>query len=183
MKVAFYGGSFNPPHYGHFLATAWAIFSGEVEQVWMVPSYRHPFGKDMAPYEDRLNMCRIGVAGMEPQIYVSDCERELQTIYTIDTIEQLYVRYPQHQFRLLVGSDILQEQKQWKSFERLILIAPLLQVPRAGYTTHYIPYALPQVSSTEIRQLISLGQSIDGYTPSSIIRYILEHHLYSTSPS
>ena len=78
MRTAFFGGSFNPPHVGHFLAAAWVLCSGEVDEVWMVPCYKHAFGKALLPYEHRLAMCRLGAGLLNPErIRLSNIEEEL----------------------------------------------------------------------------------------------------------
>ena len=42
--VAFYGGSFNPPHVAHVLAAAWALASVPLARLLVVPTFEHPFG-------------------------------------------------------------------------------------------------------------------------------------------
>ena len=179
MRIAFYGGSFNPPHYAHFLAATWALCSGEVERVWMAPCYRHAFGKKLAPYEDRLEMCRLGAAALAPAVEISDCERRLDTIFTVDTLAGLQELFPQHRFRLLVGSDILDETEQWREFDRLVSLAPLLVAPRGGYqTANPLGFALPRISSSRIRSRLRRGLSVEGAVPPPIIAYIEMRNLY-----
>ena len=56
-----YGGSFNPPHIAHAMVASWLVWSGEVDQVWIVPVYQHAFEKIMV--SDWLPMQRefVGV--------------------------------------------------------------------------------------------------------------------------
>ena len=62
-RIALYGGSFNPPHAGHLLVTAYVLATCEVDGLWLMPAFRHPFGKELAPFEDRVEMCRR-IAGL-----------------------------------------------------------------------------------------------------------------------
>lgn len=182
MRVAFYGGSFNPPHYGHFLAAAWALCSGEIDQVWMVPCFDHAFGKTLAPYEHRIAMCRLGAKPLNPQLQVSTVEQELGgTSYTIDTVEYLQRQHPDTQFRLLVGTDILHEKNAWKEFDRLLSLAPLLVVPRATTEQATAP-ELPAISSSHIRELLQQKQDPSSHIPPPILTYIQAHHLYPPAP-
>ncbi|TNE44038.1 MAG: nicotinate-nicotinamide nucleotide adenylyltransferase [Deltaproteobacteria bacterium] len=180
MRVGFYGGSFNPPHFSHFLAASWALCSGEVDEVWMVPCYQHAFGKILAPYEDRIKMCEIGASGLGPHIKVSDCERHIQSSYTVDVLETLCQKFPTHRFRLMVGSDIAEETKEWKSFELLAELAPPLWIPRGGYHSDSLGFSLPEVSSSAIRSRLQQGLSVEGALPNTIVSYIEEKQLYRT---
>ena len=58
MRVALFGGSFNPPHYGHVLAAHYALMRYGVDEVWVLPVLDHPYDKDLAPFEQRLDWCR-----------------------------------------------------------------------------------------------------------------------------
>ncbi len=174
-RVALFGGSFNPPHYGHFLAASWALLDGSVGEVWMLPCFRHAFGKELAPFEDRIEMCKLGAELLSEKIKVFDWERRFETIYTVDTIARLKELYPEIEFRLLIGSDILNERELWKDFLRIEELAPPLVAPRGGFGTRQL---LPQLSSTEIRDLIRNGEPIEDLVPKPIAEYIAHRRLY-----
>lgn len=184
MRVGFYGGSFNPPHYSHFLAATWALCSGSVDQVWMVPCFRHAFGKDLVAYEHRIAMCHLGIQAFGPQIQVSDCESHVQSPYTIDTLLFLQEQFPHTQFRLMIGSDIAHETPAWKSFSRLATMAPPLWIPRGGYPIdNPLGFSLPEISSSLLRDRLAQGLSIEGCLPPSISAYIQNHNLYPAKDS
>ncbi len=181
LTTALFGGSFNPPHYGHFLAAAWALLSGQVDEVWMMPAYRHPFGKELAPFDHRVEMCRLGCSALSERIKVVEWEREFNTVYTVDTVRLLKSKFPSRRFRLLIGSDILGERDKWKDFEVLEKLAPPLIAPRGGFSDVYspIPPLLPELSSREIRQKIASGDSsVEYLLPPAVLGYIREHGLY-----
>ena len=186
MRVAFYGGSFNPPHFSHFLAATWALCTGEVDEVWMVPCYSHAFSKKLLPFEHRVAMCQIGADQIGPKIRVCTIEEELSSVsYTIDTIKALQKKHPSYHFRLLVGMDILHEKDAWRSFDELIQLAPLLVLGRGGVTPLWEDdlaqtIELPEISSTEIRNHLENNQDISHLVPKPIVEYIRQHQLYQT---
>ncbi len=55
--VAIYGGSFDPPHFGHAMVIAWLLWSGTASEVWLVPTFQHAFDKPLAPFELRAGLC------------------------------------------------------------------------------------------------------------------------------
>ena len=74
MDVALLGGSFNPPHVGHLMASLYLRSVVGCDEVWLVPSFNHPFGKPLEPFEDRVNMCRAMGADLGPWFKVSRAE-------------------------------------------------------------------------------------------------------------
>ena len=62
MHIALFGGSFNPPHVGHMMAAYYVIATRPVDKLWLMPAYRHPFGKRLAPFDDRVKMCELAAA-------------------------------------------------------------------------------------------------------------------------
>lgn len=179
MQIGFYGGSFNPPHLSHFMAAVWALCTAEVDEVWMVPCFQHAFGKDLAPYDDRLTMCRLGAEQLGPHVKVSDCERELQSSYTIEVIQALSQQHPEHQFRLMIGSDIRAEIDQWHRFSELEALAPPLWIPRGGFSAENpLGFALPKISSSEVRSRLQAGKSVEGALPQPVARFIERFKCY-----
>jgi len=66
MRVAIYGGSFNPPHVAHQLAALYVLETQPVDELWFVPCFKHPFEKALESFEDRLEMCRRAAAPLGP---------------------------------------------------------------------------------------------------------------------
>ncbi|HWV38194.1 MAG TPA: nicotinate (nicotinamide) nucleotide adenylyltransferase [Vulgatibacter sp.] len=179
-RVALYGGSFNPPHVGHLLVAAYVLATGGVDEIWLLPSHRHPFGKQLAPFDDRVAMCRLLASYFAKGVSVSTIEEELGGAgFTIDTVRALIARHPDHAFRLVVGSDILDEAPKWRDFAELERLAPLLVVARGG---HPHPRAqgpvMPPVSSTEVRERLAEGRGADRLVPRAVLDYIRKDALY-----
>ena len=70
-----------------------------------------------------------------PQIVVSDLERELGTIYTVDTLVALKHRYPAFRFVWLMGADNLRQIPKWKDWRRVFRLVPIAIFPRPSYST------------------------------------------------
>lgn len=126
-------------------------------------------------------MCRLAVEGID-NIDVSDIEGAREGVsYMVDTLEELSRQRPNDTFRLVVGSDILSETKQWKDFDRIERLAPLLVVPRLDETTREKAddaYQLPEVSSTEVRERLAGGKSAADRLSPRVADYIRQHGLY-----
>jgi len=185
MKIAVFGGSFNPPHLAHLMACVYALSREDVDGVLMVPCARHPFGKPLAPFEHRLAMCKLAVEGVVERVEVSDIEAAREGVsYMIDTIEELMRRRPRDTFRLLAGSDITGETARWRDFDRLRQLAPPLVIPRLGVETlneavqsHH--FVLPDISSIDIRERLARGDVPRELLPRRVADYIAAHGLYS----
>jgi nicotinate-nucleotide adenylyltransferase len=180
-EVALLGGSFNPPHVGHVMAAWWALATQGVQEVWLLPSWRHPFGKPLAPWEDRVRMCELAIAAIRGA-HVCTAEAELADDplvgKTARTLEHLCSKHPDHRFALLVGSDILRETDRWYRFDRVRELARLVVVGRQGFDEAPGAPSLPAVSSSAIREAISRGEPVDGLVPRRVAEYIRERALF-----
>jgi nicotinate-nucleotide adenylyltransferase len=179
--VALFGGSFNPPHVAHQMACLWVLETQPVDEVLIVPTWRHAFDKALASFDDRLEMCRLAMAPLGPRVAVSSIERDLggEASRTFLTLEALAARRPDARFRVVIGSDILPEKEKWYRWSDIERIAPPLVVGRQGYPSAGAARVdIPGVSSTEIRARIERGDSIEGLVPRSVARYIEERGLY-----
>ena len=159
MKIAVYGGSFNPPHIAHAMVASWLVWSGKVDQVLIVPVYQHAFekihGKRLISYETRVLWCRLMAETLGPSYKVSEVESRLPTpSYSIDTLRALQSEHPQHQFRLVVGADVVSQLPQWKEWAEIERLFTPIIVGRVGYDGHRSPMVFPDVSSTAIREAV-----------------------------
>ena len=189
MKIGIYGGSFNPPHYGHFLFAESCIKNKLVDLVIFVPTGDDYQKASLAPAIDRLQMVKkmvSGVASME----VSDYEVRNGKKYTYETLEHFQKKYPGDSFFLLMGSDNLKEFFTWKKPDWIFKHATLLVSNRDGmdgsaYTKEYpflpiqfVSFSLPPISSTMIRKKMKSQESCVSFLSPSVLLYIKEHGLY-----
>lgn len=177
MRVAIFGGSFDPPHVGHVLAASWVLSTAEVDAIWVVPALEHAFAKPLTGFGHRRRMVELAFAPLR-RVTVSDLEAQLGgASYTVRTLEELSRRHPGVSLRLMIGSDLVEQVPRWKEGARVPALAPLLVVGRGGHDDGR-PLAMPEVSSTEIRERLRTGRSVDGLVPRSVIAYIAGHGLY-----
>jgi nicotinate-nucleotide adenylyltransferase len=194
-RVAIFGGSFNPPHVGHVLAVVYALSTAPIDEVLVVPVYQHPFAKDLAPFADRLELCRLAL-GWLPRVTISTVEEELGgESRTLRTVEHLRAAHPECTLRLLVGADVLGDLPKWHRWDRIAELAPPLVLVRNGLQ----PLAgqpgvtwvgehggappepvLPRVSSTEIREALAAGNvdAVRGLVPAAVLDYIMARGLF-----
>jgi nicotinate-nucleotide adenylyltransferase len=160
MKVAFYGGSFNPPHVGHVLAAAYLTTVAGFERVLVVPVFEHAFDKALLDFEERVALCRLAFAQLA-NVEVSTIEAELsRPSFTVKTIEALRQRHPEWEFCLAVGADVLPEIARWHRSDELLRLAPLHVMGRRGYDNPAgIEPLLPEVSSSELRQWLQAPEA------------------------
>lgn len=179
--VAFFGGSFNPPHVGHVLAVSYVLATQPVDEVRIVPCFRHPFAKELASFEDRFAMCELAM-GWLPRTTVSRVEQELGgESRTLRTLRHLYATEPGNQFRLVVGADVLLEGSRWHGFDEIRKIAPPIVLGRAGVVAPGAPPPLlPDVSSTKVREALIAGarDELESIVPRAVLSYIEAHGLY-----
>ena len=194
-----FGGSFNPPHVAHVLAAVYALSIAPIDAVLVVPVYRHPFAKELASFEDRLEMCRLAL-GWIPNVEISTLEQELGgESLTLRTVEALASRHPDWALRLLVGADVLADLPRWHRFDRIAEISPPLVLGRVGVLSPSGPPpaafhpsvpavpprpVLPAISSTELRKALAEGdlELCRASVPAAVLDYIAAHGLYGRPP-
>jgi nicotinate-nucleotide adenylyltransferase len=182
MEIGLYFGSFNPIHHGHLIVASHVLQNEEFDQVWFVVSPQNPFKKEsglLNAYQ-RLYLTRLatdGVAGFR----VSDVEFGLPVpSYTINTVEYLENKYPDHRFSMLIGSDSLQNIDKWKRSQDLFTNRRVIIYPREG---HPVPgnakegwktcnAPMMNISASLIRRIIKNNDSIRYYVPENVRKEI-----------
>jgi nicotinate-nucleotide adenylyltransferase len=177
-----FGGSFNPPHVAHLLAVTYALAFAPVDEVLVVPVFQHPFAKELAPFDDRFEMCRLAM-GWIPGVTISTVERELGgESKTLRTIEHLAAEHPTWTFRLLIGADVVADAPKWHRFDKVAELAPPFVLGRNGTRVESTPEPiLPRVSSTEVRAALARGDedAVRVLVPPRVLDYIRAQRLYA----
>lgn len=199
MKIAIYGGSFNPPHLGHYSAACAVVDAIHPDKLLIMPANLPPH-KLLAPNspspEERLTMCRLAFGDI-PCAEVSDLELSRGGLsYTSDTVSQLRKAWPDDALYLLIGTDMLLSFTAWHEFEYILSECTLLVLSRdygedarlteaaehlrAQYhaSVRVIPCAPVPAASTVIRQEISQGAR-PRQLSEKVYQYIVSHHYYS----
>ena len=183
-RVAVFGGSFDPPHLGHILSVAWTISAGDVDEVWVIPTWKHAFGKEHgADFDARAAMCELAFAPFAG-VSVSDVERRLGGVSrTLQTLEALATEHPDVELRLLIGADVLPTTDGWHRWDDIVRLAPPLVIGREGYPEPAeCPVSIPNVSSTEVRVALEQSSDLSGLVPSAVVDYIHQRGLYREAP-
>ena len=183
MRIALLGGSFNPPHVGHQLAAQYVHATQEVDEVWLMPAYQHPFGKALAPFEHRVRMCEVMCQDSSGWMKTSRVEQEVAehggTGYTVETLGYLRGKHPETRFSLIIGSDILKDLPNWKSFDQIERMVQVLVLYRARYPAkNTLGPPLAEVSSTQIRDMLSRGERPSELVPARVLDYAHQTGLY-----
>lgn len=192
--VALLGGSFNPPHVAHLLVARYVLATAPVDEVWLLPTYRHALGKTLVPFAERVAMCELLAAAAGGGVRVSRFEEELAqrpdfvSSRTVHLLEALAVARPDVTPRLVIGTDILHERHQWLRWDDVVRLAPPIVVGRAGV----MPPAdwpgpapaldMPGVSSTDLRARLARGEAPHGLLPAGVLGYIEARGLYRPTP-
>lgn len=199
MKIAIFGGSFNPVHSGHLhLAEAYRR-SLQLDRIYFVPAASPPWkaGEEIAPAPDRLQMVRLAVQN-NPFWVVSDCELQREGVsYTVDTVQLFQRLFPADDLFLIVGSDQFLQFERWKAYKTIASAVTVCTAPRAhglsraqllehgrmiGLPRVFVlkpdTYSVLEISSTEIRTRLHAHQSIRGLVPAEVEKYIYERGLY-----
>lgn len=190
-RVALFGGSFNPPHIAHALVALYVRETQPVDEVWFVPVYAHAFGKDLAPYEDRIAMCELVARSLGPGVRVSRAEQELAAkpgftvSRTLDLLIHLEQQDPSRTYRNVIGADILGETHKWYRWDDVVAKAPLIAIGRSGHAAPpgsiMTGVTMPEISATRVRDLLRAGdlETASQLLPREVLRYIAEHTLYT----
>jgi nicotinate-nucleotide adenylyltransferase len=131
-RIAVFGGSFNPIHYGHLLLADEVAEALALDRVLFVPAGHPPHkpATDLAPASERFAMVALAVAG-HPKFAVSDLELTRPgPSYTVDTLSAL--ARPGDELFLLIGSETFLDLLSWREPRRVAQLARLVVVPRTG---------------------------------------------------
>jgi nicotinate-nucleotide adenylyltransferase len=188
-RIGLFGGSFNPPHVAHQLVALYVLETCEIDELWFVPTFVHPFHKELVPFEDRVEMCRLAAEPLGARVRVSRAEEELArqpdfvASRTYDLVQLLLAQDPEHQFRLVIGADILRETDKWYRWDDLAQLAPPIVIGRSGFAlpdgSTETGIAMPEISATRARALLAAGDpAAAALLPRQILRYIAARGLY-----
>lgn len=194
MKIALFGGSFDPVHKEHIEYIKAAKKALLLDKVIVIPSYLAPHKElgSVASGGDRLNMCRLALEDL-PYAEVSDFELSRQEkSYSYITVEHFANLYRGSELYFLVGADMLEDFFTWKNPERILAAATLVACGRGSESaanTHRrfkerfdrdyteIPFTGDTTSSTELRVRLAFGKETEGLDV-RVLDYIEKKGLY-----
>jgi nicotinate-nucleotide adenylyltransferase len=207
VRIAFFGGTFDPPHVGHMLAASDAFEGLALDQLVFIPAAQQPLkvGSTVAPAADRARMLELAIGG-DARFAMDAVEIARAGLsFTVETLETLAVQGPSDDRFLLLGADVLESFPRWREPRRIAQLARLAilrrvsalatgsgEVPSAAAIVARLrsvigddlpaPVVLDtrrvDVSSTEIRDRARAGRSLRGFVADAVGQYIDAHGLY-----
>ncbi|HXR38718.1 MAG TPA: nicotinate (nicotinamide) nucleotide adenylyltransferase [Terracidiphilus sp.] len=147
-RIAFFGGSFDPPHLGHLAVARAARAALALDTVLFAPVGAQPLKPEgpTASFDDRVAMTRLAIAG-EPGLSVSLVDAPKPTAtpnYTVDTLLRLRAELPADGvLYCLMGADSFLGLRRWHSAAQIPFVAPLVVASRPGQPLDDLVAALP----------------------------------------
>ena len=189
QRIGLFGGSFDPVHLGHLLVAQAAREELDLARLVFIPAAQSPFkpGSLPTPASERLRLLRLALAGK------TWCEIDEQEIrrggvsYTIDTVRDYAVRFPEAQLFYLIGADHLPQLPKWRAAEELARLVEFVVIPRPGQAATPFPppfrgrwlVGFPLgVSSSQIRARVKAGLPIAHLVPDCVAEAICNNRLY-----
>lgn len=184
-RVGILGGTFDPPHIGHFIIADEVRAALQLDEIWFIPNNEPPHkGKALTDNNHRLAMLQLVIKENECfRVNTIELEREGKS-YTIDTIYALNELHPDIKFYFIIGGDMVEYLPHWKDIDELVKMIEFVGVKRhqydlkSPYPVKEVQIPLIDISSTEIRKRIKSGEPFQFYLPKEVYRYIKEHRLY-----
>ncbi len=183
QKIGIYGGTFDPVHHAHLILAREALEQLELSEVIIVPAAisPHKLNARPTPAAIRLEMLQTAIAG-EPRFRIDDQElRREPPSFTIDTIEAMPRAEPERELFYFLGSDNLPRLHTWHRFEELRKLVTFVVLDRgigAAAGDWLVIRRQIDVSSTEIRNRVATGRSIQYLVPTGVAEIIKRHQLY-----
>ncbi|MDR2954031.1 MAG: nicotinate-nucleotide adenylyltransferase [Prevotella sp.] len=191
MKIGIFSGSFNPIHMGHLILANYISEFTDIEEVWFVVSPQSPLKSksELSNEHIRLEMVTLALEKY-PRLKASDFEFHLpRPSYTINTLDALQEKYPEHIFTLIIGADNWSTFENWKEHDIILEKYNIMVYPRLGFRlaipskqktkVEALESPIIEISSTFIREAISNGKEIRTFLPDEIYEYIIRNKLYN----
>ncbi len=196
-RYGVFGGSFNPPHYGHIQLCNYVRRTMMLDRLILMPTGDNPFKDEGAvSREDRLEMLERAAAEIAGgEISRMEIDRSGKS-YTVDTMAALTAGENAEMY-FICGSDILFQLREWKDTERLCSLTRFITVLRQGVDNSGALYEAEAlngkygarialltgyrpdgISSSEVRRRLAAGEDTDGLIPAAVSDYIERHGLY-----
>jgi nicotinate-nucleotide adenylyltransferase len=189
MKIGLFFGSFNPIHMGHLIIANLMAETTDLKKVWFVVSPQNPFkpSKGLLHEFDRYDMVRAAIFN-NFNLEVSDIEFHLpKPSYTIHTLVHLHEKFPDKEFKIIMGEDNLASFTRWKNYERILEDYGLYVYRRPNVqlselhshpNVTFVEAPLLDISATFIRNCIRNKQSVRYLVPDVVEEMIRAKGFY-----
>lgn len=199
-RIGIYGGTFNPPHLGHFRGAEYALKQLQLDRLLMIPTHTAPHKEgiqEMPSPQQRLRMVQLGLGDRE-NIVASDLEINRGGIsYTADTVQQVAHLYPDAELFLIIGTDMFAQFDQWREPQKILEHATLAVLCRGekgeqkaieetlprltamGARVQVLENPITAISSSDLRRMIAFRCASD-FLPQPVEEFILRNGLYES---
>jgi nicotinate-nucleotide adenylyltransferase len=149
MRIAFFGGTFDPPHRGHLAIAQASADRLLLDRVLFAPVGSQPLKHDssVASFEDRVAMVKLAIAGSARfELSTIDAPRpDNRPNYTIDTIRLLERSLkPEDQLFCLIGADSFLSLPRWYRAGELLVACKFIIAGRPGSDFQSAAKTLPK---------------------------------------
>jgi nicotinate-nucleotide adenylyltransferase len=186
MRIALFGGTFDPIHHGHLILARDAIEQLTLDRVIFIPAALSPHKPSLvpAPSVSRRAMIMAAIEG-EPHFTMDECElHRFGPSYTIDTVELMHSRFASAELFYLIGHDNSAKLDTWHRIDDLRRLVQFVILDRdANADAPAGPRIVRRIdiSATDIRQRVKRGLSIRYLVPDAVRHIIARDHLYQES--
>lgn len=138
-KLAIFGGTFNPIHWGHLLMAETALDQFNLDRILWVPTYNPPHrsATKLLEFHHRAEMVRRAIAP-HPKFEISTIEEKRSGIsYAIDTFTELKALYSVQQWYWIIGLDAFQSLPRWYQSHKWVTQCEWLVAPRLPQVIDY----------------------------------------------
>jgi nicotinate-nucleotide adenylyltransferase len=189
QKIGLFFGSFNPIHMGHLIIANIMAQNTDLDKVWLVVSPQNPFkpSKGLLHEFDRYDLVKAAIAD-NYKLEASDVEFHLpKPSYTIHTLAYLTEKYPNKEFKVIIGEDNLENFTKWKNHEQILAQFGLYVYPRPHVTNSdlkrhpqvtIVEAPMIDISATYIRNCIKNNKSIRYLVPETVENMIRMKNFY-----
>ncbi len=197
MKIAIFGGSFNPIHNAHIKLAKRFVDEVSLDKVIFVPTFITPLKDNYSVIDPmhRLKMCELALS-QHANFEVSDVEIKREGLsYSSDTIAYFKKLYKDAEIYFIMGADMFLTLEKWHEFQYIFNNVTVLTAPRddCGYEIlcnkldEYKKYNckayitkeyIEDLSSTFLRDMIKNSRDVSDYLNHDVISYIKKHNLY-----
>lgn len=196
-RIGIFGGTFDPPHIGHQILGMEAYDELQLDQLFWVlaPQPPHKLGKKIAPLDIRIEMVQAAID--EDSIFIfssADIDRP-GPHYVVDTMRAFRNQFPNAELSFIMGGDSLHDLPAWhaphefvdecdrlgvmhRPGERIDLVVIESEIPGISQKIHFIEAPLLEISSNQIRKLVSERKPFRYYLPETVYEIVLRNRLY-----
>lgn len=199
MRIGIFGGSFNPPHLGHRRLADEIFETANLDKMLIIPASipPHKSADCLVDEKHRLEMCKLAFNNVKYSVCDVEFKRQGKS-YTVDTVAEIRKLYPDDELFLIIGSDMLLSFHRWYRYEDILNEVTLCVATRENdistgklleYSKETLKLSEDEIiisavepfvcSSTQIRNEIKQGQTVEFLMNKDVCDYITKSGIYT----